>query len=284
MFAADENSLRNESNRRPEVAPVSRLHRPRVPAFPGPLQSTRYCNNYVSLNLSFAVILIFCYFFNMNQDMLLLHEGAGLLGIELSDQQLALFDLYQGELLKWNAKTNLISEKTAGEIVTRHFLDSLTAAKYITPQNARMVDVGCGAGFPGIPLKIALPSIQLYLLETNRKKVSFLKHIIRLLNLEGAFTLHDRTENIVRTDTWQEKFDIVISRAALKLPDLLPLGTYFLVRDGLLIALKGPDVTSELEASKTKERLSKIYQIFQHDISLSLLGPPRKIIIAQKVK
>jgi 16S rRNA (guanine527-N7)-methyltransferase len=168
--------------------------------------------------------------------------------------------------------------------VTRHFLDSLTAAKYITSPSARMVDVGCGAGFPGIPLKIALPSIQLYLLETNRKKVSFLKHIIRLLNLEDTFTLHDRTENIVRTDTWKGKFDIVISRAALKLPALLPLGTYFLAPGGLLIALKGQDVATELTTALARGNQPEIYQIFQHDISLPLLGPPRKIIIAQKAK
>jgi 16S rRNA (guanine527-N7)-methyltransferase len=147
-----------------------------------------------------------------------------------------------------------------------------------------MVDIGCGAGFPGIPLKIAMPSIQLYLLETNRKKVSFLKHIIRLLNLENAFTLHDRTENIVRTNDWREKFDIVISRASLKLPDLLPVGNYFLAPDGLLITLKGQSVSDELDAALSVGNASKIYQVYQHDINMPLLGPPRKIIIVQKVK
>lgn len=220
----------------------------------------------------------------MNRDMLLLQQGAGLLGIELGDKQLALFDVYQRELLTWNAKTNLISEKTTGEIITRHFLDSLTAVKYITPQNARIVDIGCGAGFPGIPLKIARPSIQLYLLESNRKKVSFLKHIIRLLQLEDTFTLHDRSENIIRTDAWREKFDIAISRASLKLPDLLRLGTYFLVEKGLLITLKGPIVDEELTAAWSDQKLSKIYQIYQHDIDMPVLGPPRKIICAQKAK
>jgi len=220
----------------------------------------------------------------MNQDMLLLQQGARLLGIELGDEQFALFDLYQNELLKWNATTNLISEKTAGEIVTRHFLDSLSAAKFITNPNARLVDIGCGAGFPGIPLKIAMPSIQLYLLETNRKKVSFLKHIIRTLNLDQTQTLHGRTENIVQAETWKEKFDIVISRAAFKLPDLLPLGQYFLAPGGLLITLKGPDVSSELDTALAGGNQSKIYQLYQHDINLPLLGPPRKIIIFRKSK
>jgi 16S rRNA (guanine527-N7)-methyltransferase len=220
----------------------------------------------------------------MNQDMLLLQQGARLLDIELDDEQIALFDLYQNELLKWNATTNLISEKTAGEVVTRHFLDSLSAAKFISNPNARLVDLGCGAGFPGIPLKIAMPSIQLYLLETNRKKVSFLKHIIRTLNLDQTQTLHGRTENIVQAETWKEKFDIVISRAAFKLPDLLTLGKYFLAPDGLLITLKGQDVSFELDTALAGGNPSKIYKLYQYDINLPLLGPPRKIIIFRKSK
>ncbi|HBL52531.1 MAG TPA: 16S rRNA (guanine(527)-N(7))-methyltransferase RsmG [Syntrophaceae bacterium] len=239
----------------------------------------------------------------MNKDMILLQQGAKLLGIELDDEQLALFDLYQSELLKWNAKTNLISEKTAGEIVVRHFLDSLTAAKHIIPfmnsphprraappppagdrGSIRIVDIGSGAGFPGIPLKIALPSLQLYLLETNRKKVSFLKHIIRTLYLDQTQTLHDRTENIVRENAWRGYFDIVISRASLKLPDLLPLGDYFLAPGGLLITLKGRDIATELAAALQSKNTSQIYQLYQHDINLPLLGPPRKIIILQKAK
>jgi 16S rRNA (guanine527-N7)-methyltransferase len=220
----------------------------------------------------------------MNPDMLYLQQNARLLGVELDEKQLALFDLYQNELLKWNEKTNLISEKTTGDIVKRHFLDSLTAARFITLPHSRIVDVGSGAGFPGIPLKISLPSIQLYLLESNRKKVSFLKQVIRLLKLENTFIIHDRTENVTRTDAWREKFEMVISRAAFKLSDLLPLGRYFLVPEGLLITLKGQDVSSELKTALKDENTSKIYQINQYDINKSLLGPPRKIIIARKTK
>jgi len=235
-------------------------------------------------NLSFAMVLLFCYGLTMNQDMYALQQGARLLGVDLHEKQLALFDIYQSELLKWNVKTNLISEKTASEIITRHFLDSLSAAKFISKPDGRMVDIGCGAGFPGIPLNIALPSLKLYLLETNRKKISFLKHIIRILNLDQAQTIHDRTENIIKTETWREKFDIVISRAALKLPALLPLGRYFLVPEGLLITLKGQDVSLELNSALTIENATKNYHIYQHDIRLRLLGPPRKIIIFQKTK
>ena len=182
-------------------------------------------------NLSFAAVDVFCYSFIMDQEILSLSKNARQLGIELNEQQLAQFDIYKNELLQWNAKTNLISENSSQEIITRHFLDSLTALQFIQKPNARIIDVGCGAGFPGLPLKIALPTLELYLLETNRKKVSFLKHIIRLLNLSTAVVLHDRVENIIKTDTWKEKFDILISRAAFKLSELLPQGEYFLDRE-----------------------------------------------------
>jgi 16S rRNA (guanine527-N7)-methyltransferase len=218
----------------------------------------------------------------MNKEMLLLLQNARHLGVELSEQQLAQFDVYKNELLQWNAKTNLISENSAQEIITRHFLDSLTALQFIHKPNARMVDVGCGAGFPGLPLKIALPTLELYLLETNRKKVSFLKHMIRLLNLSTTVVLHDRTENIIKTDTWKEKFDVLISRATFKLSELLPQGEYFLVRGGNLIALKGPNVEEELTQCTSGTEQYKISQFIQHDINVPFLDAHRKIIIGVK--
>jgi 16S rRNA (guanine527-N7)-methyltransferase len=218
----------------------------------------------------------------MDQEILSLLQNAQHLGIKLNEQQLAQFDVYKNELLQWNAKTNLISENSSCEIIARHFLDSLTALQFIHKPNARMVDVGCGAGFPGLPLKIALPSLQLYLLETNRKKVSFLKHMIRLLNLSHAVVLHDRTENIIKTDTWKEKFDVLISRAAFKLSELLPQGEYFLARGGKLIALKGPNVDEEITQCSSGTDQYKISQFIQHDINVPFLEAQRKIIIWDK--
>lgn len=235
-----------------------------------------------AVNLSFAGTGIFCYLFSMNQDIVLLNKNARILGLELNNQQLAQFDVYQQELLQWNAKTNLISENSSGEIISRHFLDSLTAWQFIQKPNVRMIDVGCGAGFPGIPLKIALPSLELYLLESNRKKVSFLKHIIRLLNISTAHVLHDRVENIIQTDSWKETFDIVISRATFKLDRLLALSEFFLAPEGRLIALKGPNVTQEFKQCSLAKISYKISQLIQHDIEAVFLEAPRTIIIGKK--
>ena len=224
----------------------------------------------------------FCYSLKMDQELLSLLHNAKYLGSKLSEQQLAQFEIYKNELLLWNARTNLISESSAREIIPRHFLDSLTAMQFIENPASRIIDVGCGAGFPGIPLKIAMPTLRLYLLETNRKKVSFLKHLLRLLNFSDVVVLHDRTENIIKTDTWKEKFDVLISRAAFKLSELLPQGDYFLTCGGKLIALKGPNVDEELELCFSKSDSHKITQFIQHDIIIPFLEGQRKIIIGEK--
>jgi 16S rRNA (guanine527-N7)-methyltransferase len=218
----------------------------------------------------------------MDRELVSLLQYARTLDIDLNEQQLGLFEIYKNELLQWNAKTNLVSESSAQEIIPRHFLDSLTALQFIDKPAARIIDVGCGAGFPGIPLKIARPTLELYLLETNRKKVSFLKHLLRLLNLSDVVVLHDRTENIIKAATWKGKFDVLISRAAFKLSELLPQGEYFLTCGGKLIALKGPNVDEELALCFSCPDQHKISQLIQHDIIIPFLEAPRKIIIGEK--
>ena len=238
----------------------------------------------VEPNLSFAAVDVFCYSFIMDQEIFSLLQNARHLGIKLNEQQLAQFDIYKNELLQWNAKINLISEKSSQEIVNRHFLDSLTALQFIDKQNARILDIGSGAGFPGIPLKIAFPHLQLYLLESNRKKVSFLKHIIRLLSLTETFVLHERAENVIKNIKWKDFFDITISRATFKLPELLSFGAFFLAPQGKLIALKGPDVDTEFINCVKSATAHNFNELFQHDINPGLLGLPRKIIVGKKIK
>lgn len=214
----------------------------------------------------------------MDKEILSLRNHARSLGIELDDQQLAQFDFYKNELLQWNTKTNLISENSSHEIITRHFLDSLTALQFIPKSSARMIDVGCGAGFPGIPLKIAQPDLNLFLLEASRKKVSFLKNIIRLLTLTQSVVLHDRAENIMQTFSWKENFDVLISRATFTLSELFGLGEFFLAPGGELIALKGPDVEKEIKEFFSGKNRGKYSQLIQHDIKTSFLDATQKLL------
>ncbi len=230
----------------------------------------------------FAASLSFCY--SSMMENITISSAAQKLGIVLSTAQIEQFNIYQRELLKWNTKINLISEKSAQEILFKHFMDSLTALRFIDKQDARILDIGSGAGFPGIPLKIAVPSLQLYLLESNRKKVSFLKHIIRLLNLTETFVLHDRAENVIKNIHWKGFFDVTLSRAAFKLPELLSFGAFFLAPQGKLIALKGADIDTELINCVKSATMSNYNELFQHDINSSLLGFPRKIIVGKKIK
>ena len=220
----------------------------------------------------------------MEKEIILLGQAARELGIELSTLQMEQFDLYQKELLQWNAKTNLISEKSAQEIVSRHFLDSLTALQFIDNHAGRIIDIGSGAGFPGIPLKIVCPDLQLYLMESNRKKVSFLKHIIRLLNFTETFVLHERAENLIKNNKWKDFFDVVISRAAFKLPEFLSLGAFFLAPQGKLIALKGRDVENEFLTCVKSATASYFDELFQYDINSPLQDTQHKIIVGKKVK
>ena len=213
-----------------------------------------------------------------------LETSAQKLGIALNDGQLAQFDVYQQELLRWNAKTNLISEKSAQEIVSRHFLDSLTALPFIGEGNIRIIDIGCGAGFPGIPLKIASPALRLYLLETNRKKVSFLKHILRLLNLSDTVVLHERVENLLSMTEWKDFFDVLVSRAAFKLPEMLPWGTFLLRTGGKLVALKGKGIAGEFLQATAVAQQHGFSQLFQNDINQEPSDITRKIIVAEKAK
>ena len=218
----------------------------------------------------------------MNQDIVFLDQQIRRLNIALHPQQLEQFDVYQSELLQWNARMNLISEKSSREIMTRHFLDSLTALRFITRPDAKIIDVGCGAGFPGLPLKIAQPGLDVFLLEANRKKVSFLKHMIRLLNLSAVHVIHDRAEHLLNANAHKQKFDFLISRAAFKLQTLLVLGEFFLTPQGQLIALKGPSIEREIIQHDRTDNERKIFQLIQYDIESNFDAVPRKIIIGKR--
>ena len=208
--------------------------------------------------------------------------GAASLGITLTDQQEHLFSAFLEELLLWNRRINLIAEASPSEIVVGHFLDSLTLASFIVRKDGSLLDIGTGAGLPGIPLKIAIPAIRVYLLEASRKKTSFLKHVIRRLPLEGATVIHRRVEQTLQEEMYRSRFDTVVSRAALKMPDLAALAGYYLAQRGVLIAMKGAHIEGEIEDASPIAASAGLLPAKSHLLALPFTGSPRKIVVYRK--
>jgi 16S rRNA (guanine527-N7)-methyltransferase len=158
-------------------------------------------------------------------------EGSG---IALSDAGLKAFGLYYKELLQWNAKMNLTAITGPEEAAIKHFLDSLLVAKHV-PLSGSLVDIGSGAGFPGLPLKIVQPGLQVVLVEAVRKKASFLRQVVRLLRLEGVEVYNGRVEDLDRPAA----FDYATSRAFSEFALFCRLAAPLLKPGGVLVAMKG---------------------------------------------
>ncbi len=212
-----------------------------------------------------------------------LSEGAAAVGVPLGKEELDLFVLYHRELLLWNRRINLVSEQTSREIVVRHFVDSLTPAPWIEKPDGLLIDIGSGGGFPGIPLRIALPGLQLTLVESSRKKTSFLAHIVRTLHLDNVTIIRERVEALVGEPACAGSFDTVLSRAAFKLPELLRMASFFLKPGGLLIALKGPDPQEEMAEAETVLNTAGMILTTCRDIRLPGTNLSRKIIIYKRL-
>ena len=168
----------------------------------------------------------------------LLYEGAKQLDIQIDKRSIDKFATYALELLKWNQKTNLTAITDPVEVAVKHFLDSIVPVKII-PHHASLLDIGSGGGFPGIPLKISLPHLSVTLIDASRKKVSFLKHIIRILELENIEALHIRSEAFVKAPGVAKSFEVVISRALSSMTSFALTALPFLKKGGVIIAMRG---------------------------------------------
>ena len=157
--------------------------------------------------------------------------------MSLSINQIRAFSIYAEELLRWNRKMNLTGARAATEVALNHFLGSLAfllGFERDLPQN--LVDVGSGAGFPGLPLKIACPALQVTLVEASRKKTSFLGHICRLLNLEGIQCIRARAEELAGDPAYRDSFDVCVARAVGKTDFLIDISGSLLRPGGRLIS------------------------------------------------
>ena len=186
--------------------------------------------------------------------MEVLAEGAARLGICLEGEQVERFRSYYDELTVWNATVNLTAVSGCDEVQTRHFLDSLAVASALPATvldgSERLLDVGTGAGFPGLPLKLAYPRIDLALLEATAKKTAFLVHVVKTLGLEGVEVVTGRAEDEAHRPEMRERFGAVVSRAVARLDVLAELCLPFCAVGGVMIAQKGPKVEEELRQAR----------------------------------
>ncbi len=168
--------------------------------------------------------------------------------LTLSPAQSTAFETYYRELVAWNARVNLTALTTREEIFVKHFLDSLSVTPHVRAAR-RVVDIGSGAGFPGLPLKIVLPHLSVTLLEATGKKVAFLRHIVTQLNLSDMTILHARAEDVAHDATQRAQYDVAVARAVASLATLLEYALPFLRLGGMLIAQKGVAVEDEMRAA-----------------------------------
>ena len=158
---------------------------------------------------------------------------------------------YLEELIAWNRKMSLVGKASDEEILRKHFIDSLTCSSLIDDQESpHLLDIGAGAGFPGLVLKIIRPDICIDLLEASGKKCLFLKHIVSLLKVEGVEILNGRAEHYGHMDGYRESYDLVVSRAVAHLSIVSEYAFPFLRLGGVFIALKGPAGVDEFEEGK----------------------------------
>ena len=180
-----------------------------------------------------------------------LKEDAHVFGVTLSDEQLSQFYTYYQMLIEWNEKINLTAITDFDEVIKKHFLDSLSIGRILQQDSSvSILDIGTGAGFPGIPIKIAFPDTEITLMDSLNKRVNFLNEVINTLGLKKIEALHGRAEDFAKKDMLRETFDICVSRAVANLSSLSEFCLPYVKVGGRFISYKSEKAMEELDASK----------------------------------
>ena len=216
-------------------------------------------------------------------DCLIMASKAAQYGITLSSEQLAKLDRYAEMLVEWNTRMNLTGITDSDGIMTRHFEDSLAMLRFVDiPSGAALIDIGTGAGFPGMVLKIARPDIQLTLLDSLNKRIAFLQAVADELGLEVR-AVHLRAEEGGRNPLYREKYDIACARAVSNLRELAEYCLPYVRVGGQFVSMKGPDALEELNAAKPGIGTlgGKVNAVREYSISD---GSGRTVIVVDKCK
>lgn len=219
--------------------------------------------------------------FLVTEPRALLAEGVAALGLELPPAVLGQLQVYLEELKLWNARINLTGLKSDRDIIIKHFLDSLAVLPFLDA-SASLLDLGSGAGFPGLVLKLARPALALTLVEAREKKAAFLEYLASRLGLADVRVVQTHlTPALARQ--WEPKVAAVVSRATFFLPRLLELAAPLLAPGGLVLALKGVHLAvSELEAAGSAGAALGLSPLKLHRYKLPLSGEPRLLVLARK--
>ena len=205
------------------------------------------------------------------------------IGLEFTEEQLDKFFKYMNLLLEWNEKINLTAITEPEEVILKHFIDSLTISKYIE-ENKTLADVGTGAGFPGIALKIYRDDLKITLVDSLNKRINFLNEVIKELDLKKIETVHSRIEDFGKNKEYREKFDYTTARAVANLSVLSEYLIPIAKIDGQCICMKGSNVEEELDTSKNAIKIlgGKIQKIEEFNLPKSDII--RNVIIIKKLK
>ena len=211
--------------------------------------------------------------------------GLEALGICLNEFQLKQFMRYYALLVEWNSFMNLTAITEYDEVCTKHFLDSLSLCKALDcTQELTVIDVGTGAGFPGIPLKIAFPNLSITLLDSLGKRVNFLKEVIGALGLEGIEAIHGRAEDYAKPNMLREQFDVCVSRAVANLSSLSEYCIPYVKAGGFFISYKSEKIAEEMaSAEKAVDLLGGAFAD-QVEFVLPNSDIYRSLVVIKKVK
>lgn len=207
------------------------------------------------------------------------------LSIVLNDKQIQQFEQYYNILVEWNKVMNLTAITEYEEVVEKHFLDSLTIVDAINMEKIdALIDVGTGAGFPGIPLKIAFPHLKVTLLDSLNKRIKFLNEVIDLLELDDIKTIHGRAEDYAKQAEYREQYDICVSRAVANLATLSEYCLPYVKVDGLFVPYKSGEIDEELKSSEKAVSIlgGKVEEVVKFQLPGTDIG--RSFVKIHKIK
>jgi len=204
-------------------------------------------------------------------------------GIFLDNKQIEQFSTYYQLLIEWNEKVNLTSITNMEDVYLKHFYDSITAAFYFDfTKEQNLCDIGAGAGFPSIPLKICFPNLNVTIVDSLQKRINFLDHLVSSLGLTGVTLNHDRAENFGKNSSFRENFDIVTARAVARMSVLSELCLPLVKKEGVFIAMKGANAKEEMNRSQKAIETMGGDQEAAHTFVLPEEESERSIILIKK--